>query len=462
MRKPARILMYSQDSCGLGHLRRATNLANALVIERSDLSVLLVVDSPVAPFFDLEDHIDFLKSPTVVKVDAGVFRPGRLLASYAMVRALRSNVIREVLRRFRPDLILVDHMPGGANRDLIPALRLMRLLDYRTKVVLGLRDIIDQPQVTCTVWKQEGFYEVLKRYYDAVLIYGSADVFPTAEMYRIHDAAQDVRYCGYVCNGDPVTEARQLRAKLRVRSELLVTVMAGGGADAYRLMQTYLDALPLATRSVQLKTVMVTGPFMPEAQRKTLSEQAKKLGVEIHSAVGDSLSHLNAADLVVSMAGYNTLSEILRFQKPAVIVPRAGPSAEQRIRASIFAERGLVSVVDPADLSPTRMADAIVQALSTPRPPRNGGMPGLLGINRVTRALLDLLSPESRAVKTWQLRATLPTGPINSFPPPPKIAGSVIGGPLTRARGNPDRSPRQDPAPEGDLCNLPCLRRADP
>ncbi|PYR20026.1 MAG: hypothetical protein DMF98_24080, partial [Acidobacteria bacterium] len=92
MSKPVRILMYSQDSYGLGHLRRATNFANALVNERSNLSILLVVDSPVAPFFDLQPHIDFVKLPTVVKVGAGVFRPGSLLTSYGLVKAMRSTV----------------------------------------------------------------------------------------------------------------------------------------------------------------------------------------------------------------------------------------------------------------------------------------------------------------------------------------------------------------------------------
>jgi len=177
--------MYSQDSYGLGHLRRVTTLANTLVSERPDLSVLLVVDSPVAPFFDLQDHIDFVKLPTVVKVAAGVFRPGRLLLSYGLVKAMRSTVIREVLTGFQPDLVLVDHMPGGANRDLVPALRLIRSLNHPTRVVLGVRDIIDNPSVTCEVWQREGFYDTLKRYYDSVLIYGSPEIFPTASAYRI-------------------------------------------------------------------------------------------------------------------------------------------------------------------------------------------------------------------------------------------------------------------------------------
>src|SRR5919198_2870584 len=284
--KPARILMYSQDSYGLGHLRRATNFANALVAERPDLSVLLVVDSPVAPFFDLRQHIDFVKLPTVVKVDAGVFRPGRLLTTYGMIKAMRSTLTREVLARFRPDLVLVDHMPGGANRELIPALRLIRSLDYPTRVVLGVRDIIDDPAVTCALWEREGFYDTLRRYYDNVLIYGSPDVFATAAQYGIDRVLPGhVRYCGYVCNMDPVKDQRQVRAKLEIGDEPIIVVMAGGGADAFRLMQTYLDAVPLVNGAIQATTVMVTGPFMPEEQRRQLRDQARERGVQVRTSV---------------------------------------------------------------------------------------------------------------------------------------------------------------------------------
>lgn len=412
MTKSARIMMYSQDSYGLGHLRRTTNLANALVAAHPNLSVLLVVDSPVAPFFDLHNHIDFVKLPTVVKVDAGVFRSSQLLTRYSLVRAMRSNVIREVLRRFRPDVVLVDHMPGGANRDLIPALRLIRPLGYATKVVLGLRDIIDNPSVTRATWQREGFYDTLKRYYERVLIYGSADVFPTAEEYGIRDAIGDrVEYCGYVCNMDAVKDPRQIRAKLRVHNgQPLIAVMAGGGADAYRLMRTFLDALPFVGRAERVATVMVTGPFMPDAQRKALREQAKAQGVQIHSSIGDPLSHINAADLVISMAGYNTLSEILRFQKKAIIVPRHGPSAEQRMRAGILAERGLVSMVDPQDLSPERLAQAIVQALSARTQPSAHVVPGLCGIAKATSALLELL-PSGNGSAQPQRKAVASTSP---------------------------------------------------
>ncbi len=410
--------MYSQDSYGLGHLRRVTTLANSLVAERPDLSVLLVVDSPVAPFFDLQDHIDFVKLPTVVKVAAGVFRPGRLLLSYGLVKSMRSTVIREVLTGFQPDLVLVDHMPGGANRDLVPALRLLRSLNHPTRVVLGVRDIIDNPSVTCDVWRREGFYDTLKRYYDSVLIYGSPEIFPTASAYQIDSVLPvSVRYCGYVCNMDPVRPPEMIRAKLELGDDPIVVVMAGGGADAFRLMQTYLEALPLVNGNVRASTVMVTGPFMAEEQRKALRDLARERGVQVRTSVGDSLSHLNAADLVVSMAGYNTMSEILRFKKRAIIVPRNGPSAEQRMRATIFQDRGLLTMIDPLELSPARMAAAILQQMNAQSPQSWAGMPALHGISTVKNTLLGWLDEPVPAFRSAaERRAAAARGRVAAHP----------------------------------------------
>jgi predicted glycosyltransferase len=136
---------------------------------------------------------------------------------------------------------------------------------------------------------------------------------------------------------------------------------------------------------------MVTGPFMAEEQRKELRDRARECGVQVRTSIGDSLSHINAADLVVSMAGYNTMSEILRFRKRAIIVPRNGPSAEQRMRATIFQERGLVTMVDPLELTPARLAAEVIQSLNTPAALTWAGMPALHGISTVRNTLLSWL-----------------------------------------------------------------------
>jgi len=383
--------MYTQDSFGLGHLRRATNLANELVARRADLSVLLVADSPVAPFFELAPRIDTVKLPTVVKVDAGVYRPGRLHGDYEQVRALRSSLLREIILRFAPHVLLVDHVPGGANRELVPGLTAIRRRGLRTRVLLGLRDIIDDPAVTCALWQREGVYELLRRNYDHVLVYGAPDVFATVEEYHIADAmGERVRYCGYLCNTSPVEEPGSVRARLCVGAEPLVLVMGGGGADAFRVMQTTLEAARILRQDRSFATVLVPGPFLPEPERKSLQAQARALGV--HTSAGDALGLIQAADVVVCMAGYNTLSEVLRFEKRAIVVPRPGPSAEQRLRARAFAQRGLLEQLELSSLEPAALARALGRALDPSFVPAPRAVPALDGLARASAALLGELA----------------------------------------------------------------------
>ena len=46
-----------------------------------------------------------------------------------------------------------------------------------TRSVLGLRDILDAPEVVRQRWLVEGAYDAIERYYDTVLVYGKREVF---------------------------------------------------------------------------------------------------------------------------------------------------------------------------------------------------------------------------------------------------------------------------------------------
>ena len=90
------------------------------------------------------------------------------------------------------------------------------------------------------------------------------------------------------------------------------------------------------------------------------------------------------------MAGYNTTAEILSIGTPAVLVPRSAPSAEQRMRARLFGERGWVHVVDPDDLCPETLADAVLEALSGEPAPERPDLTGLeVAVGQIV-SLLDL------------------------------------------------------------------------
>jgi predicted glycosyltransferase len=172
--------------------------------------------------------------------------------------------------------------------------------------------------------------------------------------------------------------------------------MAGGGADAFPLFDTLLGAVPAILAARKCKLLVVTGPFLPRDQQAMLRRRARNLPVKLVSTVSDSLSHMAAADLVVTMAGYNTTAELLRVGAPALLVPRPGPSAEQQMRASLLARRGWVSWLPPASLSTDALATAVLAGLEE-GPQHTDGPPDLGGLKRaaqlLTRANGDTAEP---------------------------------------------------------------------
>jgi predicted glycosyltransferase len=276
---------------------------------------------------------------------------------------LRKQLIGNVLLNYAPDIFLVDHMPHGAMGELLPALEAMKHSRIHTQVVLGLRDILDSPDVTIKRWQVEGAYDAIERYYDRILVFGMRDVYDVVKQYQIPEGeARKVFYCGYVTNLEKATNAHTLRARYLAHKSIdtrLIVVMAGGGADAYSMMSTLIDALPKVLKDQQCVAAVITGPFMPAELIADLERRAAQLPIIMMESVTDSLSHLAAADLVISMAGYNTTVEILRMRKPAILIPRAGPSAEQRTRARLFAEKRWVDMIDPDALTPKKLAQRI-------------------------------------------------------------------------------------------------------
>jgi predicted glycosyltransferase len=385
-------MMYSQDGFGLGHMRRTNNLSHELLALRPDLSILTLADSPLGQFFEPTPNSDYLKLPSIVKGSGG-WDAVSLPVSFDDVRALRAEILRSAVLTYRPDVLLVDHMPHGAMGELLPTLALVQTGGLPTKTVLGLRDILDSPTVVRRRWRSEGGYEALDRYYDRVLVYGVREVFDLAKEYAVPArVATKVRYCGYVTTPAPARYASRVRAEhAPPRSgRKLVVAMAGGGADAYPLMRTLLDAVPAVDEHVPVNVVVVAGPFMPVAERRALQAQAAGIPAKVKIQVSDPLSYLEAADLVVAMCGYNTTTEILRSRTPAVIVPRPGPSAEQRTRAELFAARGWVDHVDPDDLAPDLLAKVVVDGLVTGRDAAPD-LPPVDGLGRAAAEIVDLI-----------------------------------------------------------------------
>ena len=360
-RDPICMMAYSHDGFGLGHLRRNTNIAARFVQEAPGANALLLVGCSPGAFFGSQRGVDFIKVPSIVKADTEAWDPLNLRISREKMKSLRASMIQTAAEVFSPDLFLVDHVPTGVWAELLPTLRLLREREDRPHTVLGLRDILNTPEVVREVWRREGIYDVIRKYYDEVLIYGCARVFDTASQYGLDaEFPGKITYCGYVCTEEPYKTKEQMREQLQIKKDKLVVVTVGGGRDAYPILQACLGAFELLGKDCSCEVVLIAGPLIDPDQRDCLQRQSDGLTVRMLGHVLENLNYMSAADLVITMGGYNSLCEVLRLKKKSLVLPRAGPSAEQIMRAKLFAERGLIDVIYPQDLCPKLLAERLM------------------------------------------------------------------------------------------------------
>jgi predicted glycosyltransferase len=355
-----------------------------------------MADSQLGQFFETSKNHDYLKLPSILKAGPGDWRAVSLPLPFADVHVMRRALIHSAVLSYQPHILLVDHMPHGAMGELIPTLEALRASGAPTRIVLGLRDILDAPEVVRQRWQVEGAYDAIERYYDTVLVYGKREVFDLAEQYGFTPSvAERLRYTGYVCTPQAPRYTARVRAKYIPSSDgetKLIVAMAGGGADAYPIMRALLDALPAINARQRSFLALIAGPFMPVEQRRDLEMRARGLPARVSMSVSDTLSYIAAADLTIAMAGYNTTMEILHSGKRAILIPRRGPSAEQRMRAQLFAAQGWVEMIDPDDLDAANVAAQVCGALG--RGPRMSApqRPDMAGLTSAADTLLDMIA----------------------------------------------------------------------
>ncbi|MFQ5544184.1 MAG: glycosyltransferase family protein, partial [Nitrospiria bacterium] len=332
-----RLMVYSHDTYGLGNIRRMLSICSYLTDHMKDLSTLLISSSPVIHSFYLPDRLDYLKLPCLTRSEEEGYSVKFLGTGIAEVMNLRSELIRAGIMNFKPDLFLVDKKPFGVKDELKASLNYLKRHLPKTKLILLLRDILDKPESTIRVWKKNKFHEAIQLYYDQIQVVGASEVFDLRKEYQYPAAVSKMtHFCGYIAREPGRKGRRSLRNELGIGKEKLVLVTPGGGADGYRLLDAYIDGIELIPNHV--KSLVISGPEMPIEQQKHLSEAvARYPSLEVCEFTDDMMSYMEAADVVVSMGGYNTICEILTLRKRAVVVPRVKPVEEQWIRAERMA-----------------------------------------------------------------------------------------------------------------------------
>lgn len=353
-----RVALYSHDSLGLGHVRRSLAIARSLSLLPSRPDVLLVSGAREAGLLPRPAGCDIVGLPGVAKTRSGRYAARDLHGlDLVELRSLRSSVAAAALVSFAPDLLVVDRHPLGFGGELEATLR---ALPAHTAVVLGLRDVLDEPHRAAAEWADAGCVEALEQFYDEVWVYGDPAVYDLTHDVPMPTALRGrVRFTGYLAHGreEPLRPVPHGARREATR----VLGLVGAGSDGAELARTFVDAAALHGQPSSL----VLGPQMPEAERTALHSRAARVaGLEVHDFATDMAPVLDRAAAVVCMGGYNTACEVLDRGLPALMVPRVTPRREQLVRATALDHRGLVTMRHPHGLGPASVAAWVATATS--------------------------------------------------------------------------------------------------
>ena len=392
-----RVAFYSHDAQGLGHMRRNLALAGR-VVQDGRRSALLITGAREAGALPMPDGVECLTLPALRKTVDGDYGSRSLDLSLASLLRLRAETVCSVLEVFEPDVFVVDKHPLGFGGELEAAVSLLRARGG-TRLVLGLREVLDEPEVVREEWRDADTEAAIATFYDQVWVYGDRTVYDPVAEYGLSPAvASKIRYTGYLApdlpdgNGD----ARDPLRELDLPDGRMALCVVGGGQDGAALAEAFVHA-PVPDDMV---AVAIAGPFMPGKTRKRLHAAAvDRGGLRVLDFVRQPQQLLACADRVVAMGGYNTVCELLSADRPGLIVPRERPRREQLLRAQRLEQLGVLDVLRAGDVS----HDAIGDWLAADRRERvrASDVIDLDGLRRVPELLVEAVaSPRIQEVRS--------------------------------------------------------------
>lgn len=355
---------------GFGHLRRNASIAQALRRSSLSPSVIMLAEAWQASALPMPDGVDCVAFPAMRRDADGSSTSRFLEVAGRDVVTLRAGVIRGALEAFAPDVLLVDHWPLGAAGELRRVLAAARR-NGTPRCVLGLRDVLYDPESLRRAWAVPENLEAIRDLYDAVWIYGDPAVFNAVREYGFPPAvAAKVRYTGYLDQRPRLESAKPQAGPLltSLPPGRLVLCVVGSGQEGAAVAEAFSKA---------------------ELPRDTT-------GVVVTGFVDESIPLIERADRVVTMGGYNTICEMLSFEKHTLVVPRLRPESEQWIRAERLAALGVVEVLHPDQLSPASLARWLAKDLGPA--PRIRARLDLGGLTRIPTLVSEQLAASDRTL----------------------------------------------------------------
>jgi predicted glycosyltransferase len=363
-----KIVQYCQHVLGIGHLFRSLEICRAL----AGHEVILVTGGPRVDMA-LPDHTRPVRLPDLrMNTEFKGLYSSQTSDSVAQIKAQRRHQLSALFEKEKPDVFLVELYPFGRKAfrfELDPLLETLKAKKPPAcRVICSVRDILVEKE---NADKHElRTVGTLNRWFDAVLVHSDPELAQIRETFaRFDEIRIPVIYTGYIARR-PAPGAREImRRRLQIgHDENLIVASAGGGQVGAPLLEAAIHAFARLQAHQRSYLKVFTGPYLEAEKYVQLRRMAAK-DVEIKRFSADFLSYMAAADLSISMGGYNTTMNVLATQVPALVWPFS-QNREQRMRAARLERMGMLKVVADKDLHPDRLAGLMTQMLSAAdRPP---------------------------------------------------------------------------------------------
>ncbi len=393
-----RVMFYCQHILGMGHLVRSTEVVRALAEE---FEVLFVLGGEIPLGFRTPGDVQIVQLPPI-KSDSDFTRLQACDATETLedTKQLRREMLLGLFDAYQPDVLVTELFPFGRKQfsfELIPLLERAHDMGCggRTMVVCSLRDVLvtrkDQQQY------EERVCGTVNRYYDLILVHGDPGIQKLDETFhRAADLLCPIRYTGYVIQRQQ--ENAEVAANALSKSAVPTIVVSNGGGQptsGHDLLESCLRAAEILQHVIPLQFQFYAGPFMDEQVYQRLLQLASGIPYVTFARFTPNLpACLRAADLSISMAGYNTVMDILSSGVRALVSPFVGGGdQEQTVRANKMADMGVLRVLTKEELEPSQLATVILEALQREPVMVSFNDEGAANSSRILREQLTTWSP---------------------------------------------------------------------
>ncbi len=365
-----RVMFYCQHVLGMGHLVRSTEVVRALA---ESFSVLFVVGGEIPAGFDMPEQIEILELPALkTAADFSNLQSCDPSLDLEVIKTIRRDLLLRVYDQFQPDVLVTELFPFGRKRfsfELFPLLERAHSCGQHSRplVVCSLRDILvardDQEEY------EDRVCQIINAFYDLVLVHGDGNIQRLEETFlRALDLHCAVEYTGYVVRKQSTGAGSEIH---QVAQDTVPTIIVsnGGGQtpEGHVLLECTLRAAAVLQGEIPHQFCVFTGPFMPESAYMRLQELARDAtNVTLSSYTPHLSAHLAQADLSISMAGYNTIMDVLTAGVRALVYPfTGGGNQEQTHRANRLAALGVLTTLQDGQLTPDQLAAIIQTSLNS-------------------------------------------------------------------------------------------------